>query len=110
MDAHDEMQYSAVHFDVHLVMELLQQTIAERRTCQRFILLEGLCNSNKLAQEAEQLCLRFMDEFFLIEKILGEVTAIVSLTYAKEENTSADESKLKWEEFPEPEAAPVKEK
>lgn len=23
MDAHDEMQYSAVHFDVHLVMELL---------------------------------------------------------------------------------------
>lgn len=49
MDAHDEMQYSAVHFDVHLVMELLSQTIAERRTCQRFILLEGLCNSTKLA-------------------------------------------------------------
>jgi hypothetical protein len=51
-----------------------------------------------------------MDEFFLIEKTLGEVTAIVSLTFTKEENLSADESKLKWEEFPEPEAAPVKEK
>jgi len=110
MDAHDEMQYSAVHFDVHLVMELLQQTIAERRTCQRFILLEGLCNSTKLADPSEQLTLRFMDEFFLIEKTLGEVTAIVSLTFNKEENLSADESKLKWEEFPEPEAPAVKEK
>jgi len=99
-----------VHFDIHLVMELLQQTIAERRTHQRFILLEGLCNSNKLADPAEQLTLRFMDEFFLIEKTLGEVTAIVSLTFNKEENHSADESKLKWEEFPEPEAAPEKEK
>jgi len=51
-----------------------------------------------------------MDEFFLIEKTLGEVTAIVSLTFNKEENLSADESKLKWEEFPEPEAPPEKEK
>lgn len=53
-----------------------------------------------------------MDEFFLIEKTLGEVTAIVSLTFLinKEENYSADETKLKWEEFPEPEAPPEKEK
>lgn len=108
MDAHDEMQYSAVHFDLHLVMQMLQETIAERRTNQRFILVEGLCNSNKLADPAEQLTLRFMDEFFLIEKSLGEVTAIVSLTFNKEENFSADESKLKWEEFPEPEAPPEK--
>ena len=108
MDAHDEMQFSAVHFDLHLVMELLQDTIAERRTNQRFIMLEGLCNSNKLADPAEQLTLRFMDEFFLIEKSLGDVTAIVSLTFNKEENISADESKVKWEEFPEPEAPPEK--
>ena len=58
--------YSAVHFDVHLVMELLAQTIAERRTCRRFILLEGLCNSTKLADPQEQLTLRFMHEFFLM--------------------------------------------
>ena len=50
-----------------------------------------------------------MDEFFLIEKSLGEVSAIVSLTFNKEENFSNDESSLKWEEFPEPEAPPPKE-
>lgn len=51
-----------------------------------------------------------MDEFFLIEKSLGEVSAIVSLTFNKEENYSNDESRLKFEEFPEPEAPPEKEK
>lgn len=49
-----------------------------------------------------------MDEFFLIEKALGEVHAIVSLTFNQEKNLSADESKVKYEKFPEPE--PVAEK
>lgn len=49
MDAADEMNFSSVHFDLHLVMELLASTIASRRTSQKYILLEGLCNSNKLA-------------------------------------------------------------
>jgi len=51
IDAADEMLYTAVHFDLRIVMELLQQTIAEKRTNQRFILIEGLCNSYKLASE-----------------------------------------------------------
>ena len=51
-----------------------------------------------------------MDEFFLIEKSLGEVSAIVSLTFNKEENHSNDESRLKFEEFPEPEPPAEKEK
>lgn len=99
IDVHDEMQYSSVHFDLHLVMELIASTISERRTSQKHILLEGLCNSNKLADTQEQLNLRFMDELFLIEKQLGEVTSVISLTYNKEENHSADESKIKYEEF-----------
>lgn len=101
IDAHDEMQYTAVHFNLHLVMEMIQSTVAERRTNQRFILIEGLCNSNKLANEEDQLTLRYMDEFFQIEKYLGEVTAVVSLTFNKEE--MPDESKIKLEEFPEEE-------
>ena len=47
-DQFDERSFSAVHFDQNLVMQLVQQKIAANRTTQRFILLEGFCNSNKL--------------------------------------------------------------
>lgn len=100
IDPHDEQQFSAVHFDLHDVMDLIQHTIAERRTNQRFILLEGLCNSGKLDQNDDKLSLRYMDELFLIEKQLAEVTAVVSLTFDKEENTHGDEKQTKYEEFP----------
>lgn len=66
-------------------MKLLVSTIGEKRTNQKFILIEGLCNGQKLANEDDQLTLRYMDELFLVEKSLGEVTAVVSLTYTKEE-------------------------
>lgn len=103
IDAHDEMQYSAVHFDLHLVMEMISQTVAERRTNQRFIMIEGLCNSGKLACEDAKLNLRFMDEFFQIEKCLGEVTAVVSLTFEKE--AMHLEGDYEKEEFEVPEEA-----
>jgi len=61
--------------------ELVQNTIAANRTSQKFILLEGLCNSNKLESEEQRLELRFMDEFFAIEKGIGEVFAVVSLQF-----------------------------
>jgi len=48
-DAFEEAEYSAVHFDLPIVMQLIQETIMEKRTNQSFILLEGLCNSSKLA-------------------------------------------------------------
>lgn len=41
---------------------------------------------------------------FLIEKQLGEIQSVISLTFNREENHSGDESKLKWEEFEEKEA------
>jgi hypothetical protein len=41
-----------------------------------------------------------MDELFLIEKQLGEVTAVVSLTFNKEENTRGEEKSTVYEEFP----------
>jgi len=88
-----------VHFDLRIVMELLQQTIAEKRTNQRFILIEGLCNSNKLASEDAQLELRFMDEIFAIEKCLGEVDSCVSLTFCQE--NKPDPAETKYEEYEE---------
>lgn len=65
-------------------MELVQKTIAANRTTQKFILLEGLINSNKLESPEEQLELRFMDEFFSIEKNIGEVNSVISMQFKVE--------------------------
>ena len=80
-DEFDEAKYSAVHFASPLVMELVVNTIAANRTSQKFILLEGLVNSNKLESQEERLELRYMDEFFAIEKNIGEVFSVVSLQF-----------------------------
>ena len=51
-DEFEESTYSACHYSTPLVMELVQNTIAQNRTVsQKFILLEGLCNSSKLESE-----------------------------------------------------------
>lgn len=80
-DEFEEGKYSAVHFASPLVMELVVSTIAANRTNQKFILLEGLVNSNKLESSEERLELRYMDEFFAIEKNIGEVFSVVSLQF-----------------------------
>jgi len=43
------------------------------------VLLEGMCNSSKLNEIDDQLELRFMDELFSIEGIIGDVAAVISL-------------------------------
>ena len=78
-DEFEEAKYSPVHFSMPLVMDLVTQTIAANRTNQKFILLEGLCNSSKLESDDQRLELRYMDEFFAIEKGIGEVFAVISL-------------------------------
>jgi hypothetical protein len=103
-DPHDEAQFSAAHFDSNLVMEVIQSTVAERRTNQTFILLEGICNTSKLANEEDRLTCREMDEFFMIEKCLGDIESVVSFTYNKEEECTGNEEGTKFEEFPEEEA------
>lgn len=97
--------YSPVHFDLTLVMQLLKETITEKTTNQKFVLIEGLCNSQKLEDIDDQLELRFMDEFFSIEAILGEVKAIIGFQFT-EEQEYIREDEIEYEEFPE---EPVKE-
>jgi hypothetical protein len=111
-DPHDELHFSAAHFDLTTVCEVVQATIAEKRSNQSFILLEGVCNSGKLLHDEDKLDLRYMDELFMIEKTLGDVEAVCSLTFNKEENFTGDESKLTFEVFekpaePEEKKAPV---
>lgn len=71
-------------------MKLVQQTIAERRTNQRFILLEGLCNNSKMENEMDKLTLRYMDEIFAIERSLGEIASVIGLQYSVEPTTFED--------------------
>lgn len=98
MDMNLEAQYSPVHFDMAMVVDLIRETVASKKTNQKFVLLEGLCNSRKLQDENDQLALRYMDEFFCIEGTLGEIKAIVGLQH-EEEQYIQRESDIKWEEF-----------
>jgi len=99
-DDFQEAAFSPVHFDLTLVMQLLKETVSQKKTNQKFVLIEGLCNSNKLSQEDDQLELRFMDEFFSIEAILGEVKAVVGLQHVAESGI-IDELRAEYEQFPE---------
>jgi hypothetical protein len=62
-DEFAESDFSPALFDQGLVMELLAYTIAEKRTNERFVLLEGLFNSSKFSSEDDKLEIRNMDEF-----------------------------------------------
>jgi len=44
-DPFEEAEYSPVHYDLQCVMQLLKETVAAKKTNQKFVLLEGLCNS-----------------------------------------------------------------
>ena len=105
MDEASEDKYCAVHFDQALVIKLVQQKIAENRTNQKFVLLEGLCNSNKFRGMNERLELRFMDEFFSIKQNIGEVSAVINLTSAEESTYF----KIRDDQYEEPVIEDVKE-
>jgi len=102
-----EVDYSAVHFDLDIVVDLIKHTVQQVRRGQRFILLEGFCNSGKLIFDDDRFELRYMDELFMIEKHIGEVQAIVGLQFISEKEYIED-YEIQYEEFPEPEQVPVK--
>ena len=84
-DQFEEACYSASQFAMPLVVQLLQQKIAESRTNQRFIMLEGFCNSGIYDKSNDSLQRRFMDEFFAIEDNIGEVEGVIGLQKENDE-------------------------
>ena len=104
-----EIDYSAVHYDLDLVIELIKKTINDVRNTQKYILLEGFCNSGKLIFDDDKLELRNMDELFMIEKNLGEVQAVIGLQFNSEKEY-IEEYEVEYEVFPEPEPVEVKKK
>jgi hypothetical protein len=103
-DEFNEAEYSPVHFEQQIVMDLLKETIASKRSNQGYVLIEGLCNNPKLSKEEDQLELRLMDEFLDIEMNIGQIKAIIGLQFAYEPEV-VDENTLEWERFPEVEVA-----
>lgn len=97
-DEFDEAQFSAAHFDQKLVMQMLSQTIVEKRTTQKYILLEGFCNNKKLEEDKDKFANRVMDELFTVEKCLGEIAGVIALNSKLEEEDFVSD---KFEEFPE---------
>jgi len=83
-DEFAENDFSPALYDLSLVLEMLKQTIAEKRTNEKFVILEGLCNSGKFVDENDKLELRFMDEFNSIEKQIGEVCSVIDLRFNRE--------------------------
>lgn len=84
MDELEEGEYSAVHFNQQLVTDLVNHTIAENRTNQKFIILEGVCNSNKLACDEDKLELRLQDELNDIDASVGQIQSIIGLQFEEE--------------------------
>ena len=108
-DEFNEAEFSAVHFNQKVVMGLINHIIAEHRTNQKYIILEGLCNSTKLVQEADKLEIRLQDELHDIEEHIGEVQSIIGLQFAYEPE-SCDTENVEYEKFPEAEEKPVEKK
>jgi len=109
-DEFNEEEYSAVHYDLDLVIGLIKETIGkQRRPYQNMIMIEGFCNSARLTGQDDKLELRFMDELFMIEKNIGEVQAVVGLQFEKEKEYIED-NEVEYEVFAEPEVVEVKKK
>lgn len=60
-------------------MELLKHTVTEKRSTERYVILEGLCNTGKLSNVDDKYELRLMDEYFDIQMHIGDVAAIIGL-------------------------------
>ena len=63
------------------VCAVIKECISEKRTNQAYVLLEGMCNHKKLANEDDQMEVRYMDEFFALEELVAKIGAVISLGY-----------------------------
>ena len=81
------------------MIALLQHAISlHRKPSQRFILIEGLCNSSRLAGPEDKMELRLMDELFTVERHIGEVQAVIGLQFNSEKEY-VEEDDVEWEQF-----------
>ena len=98
-DEFNELEYSAVHFDLETVMAMIKDTILQKKTNQNVIILEGMCNTTKLQETDDQLELRVMDEIMSIERNIGDIAGIIGLQFGYEAETIKEDD-IEYEQFP----------
>lgn len=57
-DQFNESEFAPSLYDQKLVLDLIRTTIQDKRTNQKYVLLEGFCNSSKLADDEDKLEVR----------------------------------------------------
>jgi len=60
-------------------MDLINHTITQNRTNQKYIILEGVCNSIKLSNDIDKFELRLQDELNDVEQNIGEIQSMIGL-------------------------------
>lgn len=95
-----EYQFSSAHFDLQTVLDLVKETIKEKRGNNNFILIDGILTAFKLTDVNDRMELRPQHELELISKNLGDIKGLFSFV---KEMDSSKKPKFKLEEFPEPE-------
>ena len=87
-----------VVYDMQTVLQMLKETILEKRQDQKYVLVEGFCKNQEALTEQQRFERRFMDELFQIEKYIGTVRAVIGMGYVYEPE-SINEEDLKYIEF-----------
>lgn len=98
-DEFNELEYSAVHFDLDTVIAMIKDTILEKQTNQNIIILEGMCNTYKLQEQDDQLEMRVMDEIMAIERNIGDIAGIIGLQFSYEAEVIKEDD-IEYEQFP----------
>ena len=88
-------EYCPVHYETKLLIALVKDTIKKLRVEEKFVLVDGLLNTNRLKEENDKMELRVIDELLVIEKDIGEIRAIIRLTYDDYENIADDRVAVK---------------
>ena len=81
-----EFHNSVAHFDLQTILDLVMETIQEKRGNSNFILIDGLLTAFKLTDVNDRMELRPQHELELISKNLGEIKGLFS--FVKEMDTS----------------------
>jgi hypothetical protein len=77
---------------------LIKETVAQVQTNQKYIMIEGMCNSMRLKHEDDQLEVRLMDELMSIEANIGEIVGMIGLHFGEmRHDVGLDE--IQYEEF-----------
>lgn len=91
----EDWEYCPVHYEAKMLVALVKDTIKRLRVEQKFVLVDGLLNTARLKEEEDKMQLRAIDELLGIEKEIGEIKAILRLSYDDYENVTDDRVAVK---------------